>query len=147
MYPTSKDYGRLYELAMAGEKIPCWLDYWRGDGIRDIAEVKCRNGQVNAGVRGICYTDGITKEAFIKQCEQLNLEFIEPGPRVSAKALDALDTAIERADRLSVSPAIIDPRRVGQLEKLLKENEAIRDGLKEIKAALELKKEKESEAK
>lgn len=80
-----------------------------------------------------------------KECSKANIEFIEPGPKVSAKALDALDKAIEYFNKLCVPPAIVDPRRVGQLEKLLKENEAIRDGLKEIKAALELKKEKESE--
>jgi len=64
---------------------------------------------------------------------------------VSAESLPALDRAIEYFGKLCVPPAIIDPRRVEQMEKLLKENEAIRDGLKEIRESLELKKEKESE--
>lgn len=92
-YNLSKDYKKLFELVNNGHKIACWVDYdYRRTGVHIIRDscicMKKEYGDYDFGVRGMAYGD-LTKyridnsnlseeELFTKECERMNLEFIEP---------------------------------------------------------------------
>lgn len=78
----------MFSRVMGGEAVPCWVDYkYRNDNkySRDIAAIyKLDNGDIIIGARGIQYGyvddwytyDGMTaQEAFIIECERINLEY------------------------------------------------------------------------
>ena len=75
-YKTSRDYERLFEL-MQESAVVCFVDY--GENCRDIASTACDNYPsyfVNA--RGTGYVTAFNQADFIKQCKQIDLEYIEP---------------------------------------------------------------------
>lgn len=84
---TSKDYTRLYEKINKGEIVPCFVDYKSFNlkkVYRDVASIRKRpDNSIDIGVRGISY-GGVSEwhlkditelEAFIYECERLNLEY------------------------------------------------------------------------
>ena len=81
--PTSIDYAKLYDLANNGYRLPAWIlhsDEYE-EPIWDIVEVKKSKlaRHISIGTRGRGFeTFDKSKEAFIKNCEQLQLCFIEP---------------------------------------------------------------------
>lgn len=82
-YNTSTDYARLFDLANDGYRIPAWILYrdYPDNPIFDIVEVKKSklSNYISIGVRGHGYeTLEPSKEAFIANCESLQLKFIEP---------------------------------------------------------------------
>lgn len=82
-FNTSKDYEKLYNLAQEGYRIPAWLLYSDEyeKPIFDIVEVKKSSlaTYIGIGTRGRGYeTFDDSKEAFIKNCESLQLFYIEP---------------------------------------------------------------------
>ena len=81
-YKTSKDYRKLWELAK-NQSIVCICDYGTFDAeyrCRDIAHTTYYDGNMNVSARGIGYVTVFDYkiEEFIKQCEQINLEWIVP---------------------------------------------------------------------
>jgi hypothetical protein len=82
-FNTSTDYSKLYDLAKDGFRIPAWILYSDKyeEPIFDIVEVKQSkmSNYVSIGVRGHGYeTFEDSKEDFIRNCESLQLKFIEP---------------------------------------------------------------------
>lgn len=82
-FELSTDYNRLYELAYEGYRIPAWLLYSDeyAEPIFDLVEVKksTMSKYISIGTRGRGYeTFDDSKEAFISNCESLQLKFIEP---------------------------------------------------------------------
>lgn len=83
-YKGSRDYARLAELAMTTSVI-CLIDY---QDCRDVAHTLYQDGgdlkswQVSA--RGQSYISAFDTEQFIRRCEALNVEFLEPTPVLSA---------------------------------------------------------------
>lgn len=82
-YNTSTDYAKLFDLANNGYRIPAWILYkdYPENPIFDIVEVKksVLSDYISIGVRGHGYeTFEPSKEAFIANCESLQLKFIEP---------------------------------------------------------------------
>ncbi len=87
-YPLSRDYAKLYALILGGAEIVCFVDYKiiGGEMWRDIAKCRFIDGQFHTNVRGtaygmyysvnFCKTD--RKTFFIRDCERMNLEFIDP---------------------------------------------------------------------
>lgn len=83
----SKEYQRLFEIITNNEeaRIPCFVDYkyqWNDEEeecCRDIATVRCHDGQISVGARGISYSvwDIKTLEHFIKDCKRMNLEYVD----------------------------------------------------------------------
>ena len=83
-YPFSRDYRRLAALARE-VSVVCFVDYhFRGvEGVmRDVARTTYR--RIDGGdffevsARGTGYLSASTEEEFVKRCEGLNLEFIDP---------------------------------------------------------------------
>jgi hypothetical protein len=86
-FNTSTDYEKLYNLANNGYRIPAWLLYSDEyeTPIFDIVEVKKSTlaRYIGIGTRGRGYeTFDESKEAFIKNCECLQLKFILPNEKI-----------------------------------------------------------------
>lgn len=79
-YPTSRDYAKLWRLSRERSYI-CLVDYRGFDGAlyRDVAMSKVEpNGALYVSARGTCYACGFSLEAFAKDAERVNLEWIIP---------------------------------------------------------------------
>lgn len=83
MYNLSTDYQILWLLIFEGNRIACFVDYkgYKDEILRDIA--LCYIGfdgkSIHVSARGTMYgTYPTTYEDFVKDCESINLEFIEP---------------------------------------------------------------------
>lgn len=78
-YALCRDYDLLWQLRSESPyPVICVVDYIAGKNtMRGVAELT-PNGEIFT--RGECYTDfeNCTKEAFVKQCESLNVEFLKP---------------------------------------------------------------------
>lgn len=79
---TSKDYCTLYHLVRVSRVI-CIVDYGKREDdyqIRDVCQSQVRqdNKYIDIGCRGYSYIWADTKEDFIKQCEDKNLEYFIP---------------------------------------------------------------------
>lgn len=82
----SKDYKKLFELVYNNEDItiPCFVDYKFNKkdetekAYRDIAKVRWID-MIDVGARGISYGDHrvTTLDHFVKDCERMNLEFVD----------------------------------------------------------------------
>jgi len=93
-YKTSKDYGKLFELAKH-QRVVCFIEHKDHDDeegyrLQDVCQTqvfKTEESQ-SVSVRGIAYISALqmddisVKEDFISQCENCNLEFIEPNLEV-----------------------------------------------------------------
>jgi len=81
IYKMSKDYKRLYDLVLAGYRIPCIVDYRMSMHYRDYAKVfKFENSDtIIISSRGIEYGgwDKGHKHSFVDLCEFLNLEWFD----------------------------------------------------------------------
>jgi len=75
-YPTSKNYHRLFELLQT-VAVVCFVDSHTGL-CRDIGSSIWRSGVAQVGCRGICYVWAEDKKDFVKQCHQVNLEWLDP---------------------------------------------------------------------
>lgn len=73
-YKTSKDYEHLFDL-MQKTEVVCIVDYL---SCRDIASTLLSGKMFSVSARGISYISAFTKEQFIGQCAQYNLEYIKP---------------------------------------------------------------------
>ena len=82
-YPTSRDYGRLWDLAHTAA-IACIVDMYPGRSgtRRDIASTTHSPDYlpnlVQVGSQGIIYVWAESLKAFIAQCEHCNLEWLVP---------------------------------------------------------------------
>ena len=82
-YKTSRDYARLVELMKQGAVI-CIVDYDRTADCRDVThtlfEADTGRGEplFQISARGICYIHADNEADFIKQCQRINCELIEP---------------------------------------------------------------------
>lgn len=78
-YSLCKDYDLLWQLRNESPyPVICVVDYHAGKTtMRGVAELT-PNGEIFT--RGECYSDfeNCTKEAFVRQCERLNVEFLKP---------------------------------------------------------------------
>ena len=99
-YNLSKNYEQLYKLICEGLVAACFVDYsYSGDDIpsRDIAKCRKYDERISVGVRGCEYgsvsrydqlrTGETEKELFIKECERMNLEWINNQIKVNDKIL------------------------------------------------------------
>lgn len=86
-YNTSTDYGKLYGLLKEGLEIVCFVrsgswrnSEWVKDSWKSIALARIRDDRFILGTPGIGYEKRSkpTKEEFIKDCAEQELEFIEP---------------------------------------------------------------------
>lgn len=100
-YKTSKDYARLWELAKTA-RIICITDY-RADlnspASRDVAETVYSSADGESVVicaRGTVYAFGLSREDFIRQCQLVNVEFIDP----CDWSQPAVDLTIQHATRI-----------------------------------------------
>lgn len=76
-YETSRDYELLAQL-MQSQSVICIVDCYGGE-CRDIGKTiftPTNTWQICA--RGICYIYQWSKDAFVRQCERANVEFIIP---------------------------------------------------------------------
>lgn len=84
-YPVSRDYLRLAELAKA-QSIICIVSY---ESYRDVAKTIFSTdgaaGIWHVSARGTGYVLAADLDEFVRQCERVNLEFIEP-PAAAASA-------------------------------------------------------------
>lgn len=86
-YATSKDYQRLWELVKSF-RIVCFVNAGekREDGyqLRDVCQssVRYREGDVGIGSRGMAYISAFSKEEFLEQCAESDLEYIDVGQEV-----------------------------------------------------------------
>lgn len=74
-YNTSSDYEHLFAL-MQETPVVCMVDY--DERCRDIASTLFSGSMFSVSVRGMAYISAFSKEEFIRQCGELNLEFIDP---------------------------------------------------------------------
>ena len=83
-YQTSKDYALLWELAMAGAEVICYIDNDCDVGNdmkvrREVAEVyKTNNRTVETRTMNQSYMTRTSKNTFIELCEKYHVEFIPP---------------------------------------------------------------------
>lgn len=90
-YNLSKDYEQLLQLICDGNEIACFVDYsYSKDDTNPCRDIcKCRRHEecwIQFGVRGMQYGGvykwqndrGTEKELFFKECERMNVEFINP---------------------------------------------------------------------
>lgn len=104
MYQTSKNYERLWELAMSGERIFCVVDSrWNGETIRSLAECSQYEQMISIGALGVTFVLAMgeaRKEKFIADCKRKNVEFIDPASQRGGDALwhstDMLRDALKR---------------------------------------------------
>ena len=84
LYEVSKDYKRLFKLIAIGHRIVCFVDYNDKAKFRDVAIYRglqkyCNTWELTG--RGISYTQFDPKidnqKDFIKDCERIDLEFID----------------------------------------------------------------------
>lgn len=82
IYKMSKDYKKLYDLVLAGYRIPCIVDYRMSMHYRDYAKVFKFEGcdTIIISSRGIEYGgwDNGHNHSFADLCEFLNLEWFLP---------------------------------------------------------------------
>lgn len=82
-FDLENDYAKLYDLAHEGYRIPAWILYSDEyeEPIYDIVEVKKSRmaNYISIGTRGRGFeTFDESKEAFLKNCESIQLYFISP---------------------------------------------------------------------
>jgi hypothetical protein len=83
-YQTSKDYALLWELAMSGAEIICFIDDICDDDDdtevrREIAKARKKfDDGIQIGTRTQWYISTENKENFIKKCEKYHVEFLPP---------------------------------------------------------------------
>ena len=82
-YRTSRDYGKLWDLAQAQSVICTARDHQitgeAGVEGRDICRTLSSKGLTTVGCRGTCYANGETRAEFAEGCEAAGIEWIEPG--------------------------------------------------------------------
>lgn len=78
-YKTSRDYSALYDLALK-QAVICIVDYNKS---RDTAATIFHGGTLQVSARGICYISAETREDFVSQCGQADLEYLDPESQVA----------------------------------------------------------------
>jgi len=79
-YRFSKDYERLFDMAMAGQIIVCFSDYDWTDGtiLRDVCKTRRWGDTISISARGTIYMHAESKGDFINQCKKCHIEFLDP---------------------------------------------------------------------
>ena len=84
MYPVSKDYEALFNAAMSGERVVCFVDGMGKSNTRDVAATRVSFGGYNIyiGSRGTDYVsatgfcDKTIIKDFIQQCEMRHVAYL-----------------------------------------------------------------------
>jgi hypothetical protein len=83
-YSLSTDYNLLFDLLEAGYEVVCFVDC---HGCRDVCRARIVDGLVSISARGTEYgfcRQRNPRSVFIEDCEQLQLDFIEPNRGITA---------------------------------------------------------------
>lgn len=92
-YKTSRDYSALYDLAMK-QAVICIVGYNKS---RDIAATLFYQDTLQVSARGICYISAETREDFVSQCGQADLEYLEPAGQGEFSAPSLLTAFVQGA--------------------------------------------------
>lgn len=117
-YQTSKDYKRLWEIAIK-QSVLCVCDYHE---CRDSAQtIYDSAGVLFVSARGVSYICAKSVNEFIEQCQKINLEWVIPethikeiSETISSKKCIAVYLSYHVSQLVDLEPVVKDVWKVGQ---------------------------------